>query len=179
MKSVNRKLMILEALVDTLEQPHMQSVTTKILAEKCDITESALYKHFKNKQEIFEQLFRHIEQTIVDKTNEVKFKYTHPTERIRNLFVFLVMYIDVNPGFCRILNREGMLHTEQEIKTLVNMLLAQIEQEFFLFTNNKNTARLIMIQFEGIINRYIRTEFSEKPSSYVEDSWQFINRNIL
>ena len=64
MKSVNRKLMILEALVNTLEQPHMQSVTTKILAEKCDITESALYKHYKNKQEIFEQLFRHVEQTI-------------------------------------------------------------------------------------------------------------------
>ena len=171
--------MILEALVHTLEQPHMQSVTTKILAEKCDITESALYKHYKNKQEIFEQLFRHVEQTIMDKTNEVKFKFTHPTDRIRTLFMFLVMYLDVNPGFCRLLNREGMLHTEQEIKTLVNLLLAQIEQEFAMFTNNKNTARLIMIQFEGIINRYIRTEFTEKPSSYVEESWQFINRNIL
>ena len=179
MNSVNRKLMILEALVNTLEQPHMQSVTTKILAEKCDITESALYKHYKNKQEIFEQLFRHVEQTIMDKTNEVKFKYSHPTDRIRNLFMFLVMYLDVNPGFCRLFNREGMLHTEQEIKTLVNMLLAQIESEFALFCNNKNTARLIMIQFEGIVNRYIRTEFQEKPSTYVEESWQFINRNIL
>lgn len=179
MKAINRKLMILEALVDTLEQPHMQSVTTKILAEKCDITESALYKHYKNKQEIFEQLFKHIEQTIVDKTNEVKYKYSHPTERIRNLFMFLVMYIDINPGFCRMLNREGMLHTEQEVKTLVNNLLTEIEQQFSLFTNNKNTARLIMIQFEGIISRYIRTEFTEKPSTYIEESWQFINRNIL
>ena len=65
--------MILEALVNTLEQPHMQSVTTKILAEKCDITESALYKHYKNKQEIFEQLFRHVEQTIM------AVSYTHLT----------------------------------------------------------------------------------------------------
>ena len=178
MKSVNRKLMILEALVDTLEQPQMQPVTTKILAEKCDITESALYKHYKNKQEIFEQLFRHIEQTIIDKTNEVKFKYKHPVERIRNLFVFLVMYIDINPGFCRMLNREGMLPTEQEIKSLVNLLLSQIEQEFANYSNH-NTARLIMIHFEGIVSRYIRTEFVEKPSSYVEESWQFINRNIL
>ena len=178
MKAVNRKLMILEALVDTLEQPHMQPVTTKILAEKCDITESALYKHYKNKQEIFEQLFRHIEQTIMDKTNEIKFKYPHPIERIRNLFIFLVMYIDVNPGFCRMLNREGMLPTEQEIKTLVNLLLANIEKEFALLTNI-DTARLIMIHFEGIVSRYIRTEFIEQPSSYVEESWQFINRNIL
>ena len=170
--------MILEALVNTLEQPHMQSVTTKILAEKCDITESALYKHYKNKQEIFEQLFRHVEQTIMDKTNEVKFKYPHPVERIRNLFIFLVMYIDVNPGFCRLLNREGMLHTEQEIKTLVNLLLANIEKEFALLSN-VSSARLIMIHFEGIVNRYIRTEFQEKPSTYVEESWQFINRNIL
>ena len=170
--------MILEALVHTLEQPHMQSVTTKILAEKCDITESALYKHYKNKQEIFEQLFRHVEQTIMDKTNEVKFKYKHPVDRVRNLFMFLVMYIDINPGFCRVLNREGMLHTEQEIKTLVNMLLAQIEKEFSLITN-PSSARTIMIVFEGIVNRYIRTEFQEKPSTYVEESWQFINRNIL
>ena len=88
------------------------------------------------------------------------------------------MYIDVNPGFCRMLNREGMLHTEQEIKTLINMLLAQVESEFALFSN-KDTARLIMIQFEGIVSRYIRTEFTEKPSSYVEESWRFINRNIL
>ena len=104
--------------------------------------------------------------------------YKHPVERIRNLFVFLVMYIDINPGFCRMLNREGMLPTEQEIKSLINLLLAQIEQEFANYSN-LNTARLIMIHFEGIVSRYIRTEFTEKPSSYVEESWQFINRNIL
>ena len=68
--------------------------------------------------------------------------------------------------------------TEQEIKSLINLLLAQIEQEFANYSN-LNTARLIMIHFEGIVSRYIRTEFTEKPSSYVEESWQFINRNIL
>ena len=88
------------------------------------------------------------------------------------------MYVDVNPGFCRMLNREGMLHTEQEVKAMINTLLSQIETEFAFFTN-QNKARLIMIQFEGIINRYVRTEFTEKPSLYVEESWQFINRNIL
>lgn len=76
------------------------------------------------------------------------------------------------------LNREGMLHTEQEVKGMINNLLSQIEAEFTVFTD-KDKARLIMIQFEGIINRYVRTEFIEKPSSYVEESWQFINRNIL
>lgn len=179
MAKVNRKLMILEALVNALQQPHLDNITTKILAEACDVTESALYKHYKNKQEIFEALFRHIEQTIVDKTNEVKFKYQHPIERVRNLFVFLVMYVDVNPGFCRMLNREGLMHTEKDIKVLVNKLLAQIEQEFSNFTQNPVSARLIMIVFEGIITRYSRTEYMEKPSEYVEECWQFINRNIL
>ena len=178
MKAVNRKLMILEALVSSLEQPQLGVITTKTLAQACDVTESALYKHYKNKKEIFTELYKHIEQTISDKTNEVKFKYTHPVERVRNLFIFLIMYIDVNPGFCRMLNREGMLHTEQEVKGMINNLLSQIEAEFTVFTD-KDKARLIMIQFEGIINRYVRTEFIEKPSSYVEESWQFINRNIL
>ena len=61
---------------------------------------------------------------------------------------------------------------------MINTLLSQIETEF-AFLTNQNKARLIMIQFEGIINRYVRTEFTEKPSLYVEESWQFINRNIL
>lgn len=179
MSKVNRKLMILEALVGILEKPTLENITTKVLSTKVDVTEAALYKHYNNKQEIFEELFNHIEQTITDKTNEVKFKYQHPNERIRNLFVFLVMFMDVNPGFCRMLNREGLMHTEQEVILKVNALLNHIEQEFFLFCNNKNTARLIMIVFEGIVNRYIRTEFQEKPSTYVEETWQFINRNIL
>ena len=178
MKAVNRKLMILESLVETLGEPKMTMVTCKTISQKCDITESALYKHYTNKQEIFEHLFRHIEQTIMDKTNEVKFKYSDPQDRMRNLFMFLVMYIDINPGFCRMLNREGMLHSEQRIKELVNLLLAQIENDFYIFSNNKNTARHIMNTFEGIVARYIRTEFEEKPSTYLNETWQLLSRSI-
>ena len=38
MAKVNRKLMILEALVN-VQATHLDNITTKILAEACDVTE--------------------------------------------------------------------------------------------------------------------------------------------
>ena len=53
------------------------------------------------------------------------------------------------------------MHTEKDIKVLVNKLLAQIEQEFLQLTQLP-IPRLIMIVFEGIIT-CLRTEYMENP----------------
>ena len=44
--------MILESLVDSLQEDTLPNITTKILAKKSDITEAAIYKHYKGKQDV-------------------------------------------------------------------------------------------------------------------------------
>ncbi|HTL26555.1 MAG TPA: TetR family transcriptional regulator, partial [Burkholderiales bacterium] len=41
-----RRLEILKALAQMLEQPKWERITTAALAEKLDVSEAALYRHF-------------------------------------------------------------------------------------------------------------------------------------
>ena len=65
MVTVNRKMMILESLASALGEESVPKITTKILAQRSDVTEAALYKHFKGKNEIFLELFKFIEQILL------------------------------------------------------------------------------------------------------------------
>ena len=68
--------MILESLVKILEEEKIGKITTKVIAEKTDVTEAALYKHFRSKSEIFQELFKFIDTVMSDKLNEIKYTKT-------------------------------------------------------------------------------------------------------
>lgn len=53
---IKRRDRILIAALELLEQGGVSNVTTKNLAAKQNISEPALYRHFKNKQDIFEAM---------------------------------------------------------------------------------------------------------------------------
>ena len=97
--------MILESLVDSLREDTLPNITTKILAKKSDITEAAIYKHYKGKKEIFQELFKFIESAIVDKIYEIRNKPISNLEKAKTLYYFMVLFVESNPGFARFLNR--------------------------------------------------------------------------
>ena len=103
MTTVNRKMMILESLVSALGEEVVPKITTKVLAQRSDVTEAALYKHFKGKNEIFLELFAFIEQTITDKIWEIRNQSIPNYDKIRSIFFFMVLFVEKNPGFARIL----------------------------------------------------------------------------
>ena len=47
-----RRLEILKALAQMLEQPKWGRITTAALAEKLDVSEAALYRHFASKERL-------------------------------------------------------------------------------------------------------------------------------
>lgn len=176
---VNRKQMILESLVKILEEDKIGKITTKVIAEKTDVTEAALYKHFRSKGEIFQELFKFIDTVLSDKLNEIKMVHKDPLNRTRNIFQFLILFVETNPGFARILNREALTTDEQDIKDSVNLLLTNIEKELYVILNNERHARYLMTMIEGTYTRFIRSEFKELPSSYMDDLWMYATRCIF
>ena len=68
----DRKNIILESLAAMLEEKNMSKITTASLAEKSNITEAALYRHFPSKRSIYAELFSFCDDTIFAKCNELK-----------------------------------------------------------------------------------------------------------
>lgn len=179
MSQINRKQMILQSLVDILTEAQVGKITTKVIAERTQVTEAALYKHFPGKTAIFEELFNFMDVTFTDKFTEIRIKHKDSLNRSRAMFQFLILFVEKNPGFARILNREALTIDEQTIKDSVNTMLANIEKEFYVALGNERSARLLLVLIEGVYTRFIRSEFKELPSTYIDDLWVTATKTIF
>ena len=66
-----RKLEILKALAQMLEAPKWERITTAALAEKLDVSEAALYRHFASKAQMYEGLIEFIESSVFTLANQI------------------------------------------------------------------------------------------------------------
>ena len=65
----DRKNIILQYLASMLEERNLAKITTALLAEKSNITEAALYRHFPSKRAIYAELFSFCDDAIFSKCN--------------------------------------------------------------------------------------------------------------
>src|SRR5438034_11547176 len=66
-----RRLEILKALAHMLEAPKWERITTAALAEKLDVSEAALYRHFASKAQMYEGLIEFIESSVFTLANRI------------------------------------------------------------------------------------------------------------
>jgi len=66
-----RKLEILKALAQMLEQPKWEKITTAALAARLEVSEAALYRHFASKAQMYEGLIEFIESSVFSLANRI------------------------------------------------------------------------------------------------------------
>ena len=176
----DRKNIILQSLASMLEEKNLSKVTTALLAKKSGITEAALYRHFPSKRSIYAELFSFCDNAIFQKCNELKKSDISTNEKIKNIFVFFVIFIEKNKGFARLLSREALSSGEQNVSEDVNqfyerleLIIRQIlkEDSDNLISQAGLSAQVIVTVLEGSIGRYIRSKFKDSPSTYVDNLW--------
>ena len=184
----DRKNIILESLASMLEERNMSKVTTALLAEKSGITEAALYRHFPSKRAIYAELFSFCDNAIFSKCNELKKEKLSSKDKIKNSFLFFMIFVEKNKGFARLLSREALSSDEQNVSDSVNQFYERLELFFRqvlkedsdnLVTQPGVSAQLIVTALEGNVSRYIRSKFKDPPSSYIENIWQFLAITIF
>ena len=185
----DRKNIILQALASMLEERNLSKITTASLAEKSKITEAALYRHFPSKRSIFLELFTFCDQTIFQKVGEIKKdNKIEAEEKVRLIFFFYSIFLEKNKGFARILSREALGPSEQNVINSVNQFYERLELSIKQLLSSKKdslqltagqSAHLITSIMEGMISRFIRNKFKEIPSSYIENYWSLISSSIF
>ena len=187
--SKDRKQIILQSLAKLLEERDTTKVTTAVLAAESGITEAALYRHFPSKRSIFLELFTFCDQTIFQKVGEIKKDSNiEAEEKVRLIFFFYAIFLEKNKGFARILSREALGPSEQNVIDSVNQFYERLELSIKQLLASKKdslqltagqSAHLITSIMEGIISRFIRNKFKEIPSSYIENYWSLISSSIF
>ena len=184
----DRKNIILQSLASMLEERNLSKITTASLAEKSKITEAALYRHFPSKRSIYAELFSFCDDSIFFKCNEIKKSKLSSKEKVKNAFLFFMLFIEKNKGFARLLSREALSSDEQNVSDSVNqfyerfeLVLRQIlkEDDSSLRAQPGISAQLIITSLEGNIGRYIRSKFKDSPSNYIENVWDLLSISVF
>ena len=102
----------------------MSKITTASLAEKSNITEAALYRHFPSKRSIYAELFSFCDDTIFAKCNELKKEKISAQEKVKKIFIFFMLFIEKNKG---LIGKEADNRAQE--------LLSLVDIDFGLFEN--------------------------------------------
>ncbi|MBP9854337.1 MAG: TetR/AcrR family transcriptional regulator [Candidatus Omnitrophica bacterium] len=89
---------IIDAARHIIISKGMENLTVREIAAELDITDGALYRHFKSKGEIISLLIDDIEETLLGAIDEAASKTKKPLEKLENIFWSHLSYVEKRKG---------------------------------------------------------------------------------
>jgi TetR/AcrR family transcriptional regulator len=171
-----RKDQVLQGLAEILEHPQRIKITTKALAAQLGISESSIYRCFKNKSEMFEALIEFIERTLFVLVNKILQEERCGIQQIESLLLLLLGFSQKNPGMTRILIGDVLIneneHLQLRIRQLHDRLEATLKQALRFAISERQTdtrfdvvaqANLLMCFVIGRWYQFVKSEFRRDP----------------
>ena len=187
-----RQLDIMQSLAKMLQAKGPVKVTTASLANECGITEAAIYRHFPSKRKIYEGLVDFCEQSLFDLIGDINSLKEDHIEKVSKIMILLVSFSEKNPGLARLLTREAFSIDEASLDDRIKQMFSKIElqikqnlQKYEQQTKKKlalpsaSSANLLLAFVEGVIQQFVRSGFTEKPSQRISDQAAFLTGSLL
>jgi len=122
-----RRLEILKALAQMLEQPKWERITTAALAEKLDVSEAALYRHFASKAQMYEGLIEFIESSVFTLANKITADEADGERQAAQLVEMLLAFSEKNPGMVRVMTGDALVGEHERLQVRMNQFFDRFE----------------------------------------------------
>jgi len=181
-----RRLQILQTLANMLEQPGGERVTTSALAARIGVSEAALYRHFASKAQMFEGLIDFVEQSCMGLIRQVTDREAPGPNQAARMVSLLLQFAEKNPGMCRVMTGDALIHEHERLQQRVNLLMDKIEAQLRQSLREglagdgpasvdvqvqATVAASVMQAFLlGRLQRHVRTGFARKPTEHLQES---------
>ena len=179
-KPGERRLQILQALAEMLEQPKGERVTTAALAAKLSVSEAALYRHFASKAQMFEGLIEFIESTLFGLINQITREEEHGLAQVQQSTNLLLTFSERNPGMTRVLVGDALINEDDRLQVRINQLTdrlelslkqcfrtAMVQEQLPADTDAGARADLVLSYVLGRWARYAKGGFKRMPTENV------------
>ena len=122
-----RRLEILKALAQMLEQPKWEKITTAALADKLDVSEAALYRHFASKAQMYEGLIEFIENSVFTLANKITADESDGNRQADQLVEMLLAFAEKNPGMVRVMTGDALVGEHERLQARMNQFFDRFE----------------------------------------------------
>ena len=185
-RSGERKLQILQALAQMLEEPRGEKITTAALARRLSISEAALYRHFASKAQMFEGLIEFIESSVFGVINQINEKEENGLLQTQSVSMLLHNFAARNPGMTRVMIGDALVNEDGRLQLRMNQFFDRVEltlrqclrlavvqgqtkEEWVTVKSN-----LMMSYIIGKLFRFVKTQFKENPTGGMQEQINFI-----
>ncbi len=172
-----RRLEILKALAQMLEQPKWGKITTAALAEKLDVSEAALYRHFASKAQMYEGLIEFIESSVFTLANKIAQDETDGRKQASKLVEMLLAFAEKNPGMVRVMTGDALVGEHERLQARMNQFYDRFEASLKQAMRSPGDggqkqsdadvsaqAGLLVRYAIGCLHQYAKSGFTKKPT---------------
>lgn len=192
MAKINRRQQILEALAIMLQERPGDRITTASLAAQVGVSEAALYRHFPSKAKMLEGLIVFAEDTLFSRIQLILAEQRQANSRCRNIIYLLLSFVERNPGFARLFAGDALQGETERLRARMHQMLSRFETQLKQILREHNagltemptiqinpSANLMLAYAEGKIRQFVRSEFSEPPTSDWEYQWDLLAKAVF
>jgi len=165
-----RRLEILKALAQMLEQPKWGRITTAALAEKLDVSEAALYRHFASKAQMYEGLIEFVESSVFTLANKITADEADGRKQADKLLEMLLAFAEKNPGMVRVMTGDALVGEHERLQARMNQFYdrfeATLKQSLRGAGDGDATghASIMLRHALGCLHQYAKSGFAKKPA---------------
>jgi TetR/AcrR family transcriptional regulator len=165
-----RRLEILKALAQMLEAPRWEKITTAALADKLDVSEAALYRHFASKAQMYEGLIEFIESSVFSLANKITADESDGHKQAEKLLEMLLAFAEKNPGMVRVMTGDALVGEHERLQARMNQFFdrfeATLKQSLRVASDGDATGKAgTMLRYAiGCLHQFAKSGFAKKPS---------------
>ncbi len=187
-----RRQQILEVLAAMLEDNIGERITTAKLAAEVGVTEAALYRHFPSKGKMFEGLIEFIEEAVFSRIHRINQDVGGSVERLQKILTLVLAFCEKNPGMCRIMMGDALAgesprirqragHFFERLETELRQVIreAEIKEGKKLRIPGAQGANVLLVNVEGRIHQFVRTEFKVGPTTGWSAAWPLLAAGLF
>jgi len=189
----NRREEILQVLAQMLESGDgSQRITTAKLAANVGVSEAALYRHFPSKTRMFDSLIEFIEDSLITRINLILKDEKDTLARLRLIVQLLLGFGERNPGLTRIMTGHALMFEQDRLQGRINQLFERIEVQLRQVMREKKMrdgegfqtdeallASQLLAFCEGLLSRYVRSEFRFRPTADFDSRWPLMASQLV
>ena len=182
----DRQVEIIEAATRRIDQYGIQNLTIKNLASDINVTEPALYRHFKSKNDILMSLLNYFITRMENRISSISLnKEKSPSENLIDLFNFQFKTFTERPAVVSVIFAENIFHFDEGLSLKVSQILelmqGYVEKNIVKgqlngdFSKQIHPSTLSTILLGGIRLTVLKWKLSGNQTDLIKDGKDVVN----
>lgn len=180
------KLKILKAVSEILEDPSAK-ITISRIARSVNVTEAAIYRHYRSKEDIFVALVGYMENNFLSPLNLVQQQVNDTEQRLERVFRMYMEFLAGHPGLARLFLGHGATEASsiaERIQLMHSKIRAQVAQ-MLRFGQAQGALQYGLEpeqgaeMFYGFVVAAAMAQAFNFPQIATDDRWEVLRRSML